>query len=188
MNQAAVAALLSLLLGIFFGIVYDIIRFFRVVLGVDVSNPFVKGKLTLHKLFGFVFVTLGDLFFFAVATVSMCIFLFLTGDGRFRWYVLLGIILGFWAYYNTVGKLFIKIAEKIISGLKKLFRFMLLPLLRLFELLKKLYARIFDMPIVKAYFKRYNEYITKRKKVAVARKKSKMRKKGCCFTNGGTHG
>ncbi|MBQ6893173.1 MAG: spore cortex biosynthesis protein YabQ [Oscillospiraceae bacterium] len=188
MNQAAISAALSVLVGIFLGAFYDIIRFARVLLGVNVSCPFKKGKLSLHAILGYVFVSISDFLFFVVAAAVMCIFFFLTGDGRMRGYALVGALLGFLLYYNTIGRLFISAVTYMVALLKKLIRLILVPFVHLGRFFKKLCLRIFNMPIVNAQIKRYNDYISKRKKKAVARSRRKKAKKGGYVSNGGAHG
>lgn len=164
MTMAAAAAALSVLVGAFLGAFYDVIRFLRVVLGVNVSNPFKKGKMSPRAAFGYVFVSLTDLLFFAVAAVCMCVFFFLMGDGRMRGYGLVGAFLGFVLYYNTVGRLFIGALTRIISLLVRAVRFIFKPFARLFGIVKKICARFFKLPIVIAARKRYNDCKIKRKK------------------------
>ena len=120
MTQAAISAALSIVLGFAMGAFYDVIRFFRLVLGVNVSSPFKKGSG--KRFFGYVLACIGDLLFFAVLSASMCIFFFLTGDGRMRSYGLLGALLGFLIYYNTVGRLFIAASSFLVRLFKRFLR------------------------------------------------------------------
>ena len=188
MNQAALAAALSVLLGIFLGVFYDVIRFLRVLLGVNVSSPFKKGKRAPKAVFGYVFVALGDLLFFAVAAVLMSVFFFLTGDGRMRGYALVGAFLGFVLYYNTVGRLFIGAVTRIKALLGRALRFAVKPLVRFFRFFKKICPLFLKLPIVNGLIKRYNNCIDKRKKKAAARARMKKAKSGGYCTNGGAHG
>lgn len=188
MNQAALSVLWSLAVGALLGAVYDIIRFTRVLLNADVSNPFKKGRFNLRSFLRYIIVCIGDLLFFAVAAVVLCVFFFLTGDGRMRWYGLAGAFLGFVLYYNTVGKLFIGIVEFLKSLIIKAIRLMLRPVCIGLRKLWQICMQIFKMPIVKALSKRYNEYINKRKKAKRAAARLKKAKRGGGFVNGGTHG
>lgn len=172
--------MLSLLLGVLFGVLYDGIRFVRVVFSVRVSNPFTAAgpgkdararrqtakdkarraakadaapneKEKKHKNtrrhgapFQYLFVALTDFLFFAICAVLMCVFFFLTGDGRVRGFPLLGAFLGFLVYYNTIGRLFIGICEWLSNLIKtairaifrwvgRALRFLLTPFRRLFS-------------------------------------------------------
>ena len=187
MSMAALSAALSVLVGVLLGAVYDVIRFTRVLFSVDVRSPFVgKGqKRRRGAWFSYVFVTLGDLLFFAVATACMCVFFFLTGDGRMRAYALFGALGGFLLYYHTVGRLFIGICSYLAALCKKairwLFRKSLLPFRFLFAVSKKIIVRISGLPIVSRTFARYNEYKSKKKEEALRRRRQKrMQKNGYC--------
>ncbi len=191
MNQAAIAAVLSLALGFLLGAFYDVIRLFRAIFGVTVKNPFKKGRFNLKSLLGYIYVSAGDLLFFIVASAAMCVFFFLTGDGRARGYALFSSFCGFLLYYNTVGRLFICAVSYIVNMLKRAVRLISRPILHTLSQVK----RIFDMPIVKAVITRYNNYITKRKKRAKARARAKAARRGGSFANsvcsskkGGSHG
>ena len=187
MSMAALSAALSVPMGALLGAVYDVIRFVRVLLGVDVRSPFVgKGqKRRRGAWFSYVFVTLTDLLFFAVATVCMCVFFFLTGDGRMRAYALFGALCGFLLYYHTVGRLFIGICSYLTALCKRairgLLRLSLLPFRYFFAFSKKIIVRISGLPIVSRTFARYNEYKSKKKEEALRRRRQKrMRKNGYC--------
>ena len=179
MNQAAIAAALSFILGFLLGAFYDVIRFFRALFGVTVKNPFKKGRLNLKSFLGYLYVSAGDLLFFIAASAAMCVFFFLTGDGRARGYALFSSFCGFLLYYNTVGRLFICTVSYIADMIKRGIRCVLRPILRVLPQAK----RIFDMPIVKAAITRYNNYITKRKKRAKTRARAKAARRGGSFVN-----
>lgn len=210
MKMQATALLLSLFLGVLFGVLYDVIRFVRVVFSVRVSNPFApwraesvrgrhrraekstgknaaksaaartaetkippgtehcKKKRCRGALFQFLFVVLTDFLFFAVCAALMCIFFFLTGDGRVRGFPLLGAFLGFLIYYNTVGRLFIGICEWLSNLVKRIvrtvfrwiwraLRFLFTPFRRFFSWLGQFFRKI-TRPIVSRAKMRYNEY------------------------------
>ncbi len=190
MSMAALTAALSVSLGVLLGAVYDVIRFFRVLFSVDVRSPIVpKGqKRRRGAWFSYVLVTLGDLLFFAVATVCMCVFFFLTGDGRMRAYALFGAFLGFWLYYYTVGRLFIGVCAYLAARCKRairwIFRKSLLPFRFLFALLRKIMAQISGLPIVSRTFARYNECKLKRKEAALRRRRQRRMQKGGYCKNG----
>lgn len=171
-----IMAALSLFCGILLGVVYDLVRFVRVVFGIDVSNPFKKGKR--FAIFKYLFVAVGDLLFFVIAAVVMCVFFFLTGDGRVRGFALAGTALAFWCYYKTVGKLFIGISERLAKLCKK----GILKLLSLiFYPFSKIFSLFWNLPIVRKTVSRYNIYIIKRKKKAEEKKRRrKMKKREYC--------
>ncbi|MBQ5389998.1 MAG: spore cortex biosynthesis protein YabQ [Clostridia bacterium] len=187
MSMAALSAALSVVVGALLGAVYDVIRFFRVLLGVDVRSPFVKKgqKRRWGAWLSYGVVALGDLFFFVVAAVCMCVFFFLTGDGRMRAYGLLGAFGGFWLYYHTVGRLFIGICTYLSALCKRILRWLLqkslVPFRYVFAICQKIALRILGLPIVSRAFTRYNEYVCRKKETAARRKrKRRMQKSGYC--------
>ncbi len=190
MTQAAISAALSIALGVAMGMVYDFIRFTRLVFGVTVSSPFKSGHR--GRFLGYFFVCITDLLYFVILTVAMCIFFFLTGDGRMRAYGLCGAFLGFLLYYNTVGKLFISVSAFLVSlfkrAVKYVFRLLSAPFIFAYMWVKKTVLQILRLPIVMSGVKRYNIYINKCKKKAAYRARQRKMKKGGCVFNGGAHG
>ena len=179
MTAAALSALLSVLLGIFLGVLYDIVRFSRVLLGVSVASPF--GKKGVRPYVSWVIASLGDLFFFVLAAICMCVFFFLTGDGRMRGYGLVGAFLGFEVYYHTIGRLFIGIcgyiAGRVRAGIRWCF-------LRLLALVRKIVSCFLKTPIVMRLFAWYNDVKTQRKLRAEAKKRRRRMEKNGCVKNG----
>ncbi len=188
MQQAAISAALSVLLGIFMGALYDVIRFARLVFGFRVSPLSKQNK----NIVGYIFVSLTDFLFFVILAVCMCVFFFLTGDGRMRAYGLFGAFLGFWLYYNTVGRLFISVSTALVTLFKKAvkcaLRLLLTPIMFLARHIKKIVLRILKLPIVTSGVKRYNDYISKMKKNAVCKARKKQMRKHGAILNGGMYG
>lgn len=169
MNALAAMAAASVFVGIMLGAVYDVIRFSRAVLGVDVGNPFKKRKR--FAVMRYLLVVLGDIMFFMIAAAVMSVFFFITGDGRMRGHALFGAFLGFLFYYHTVGRLFISSVEYIVSFLRRAAGWLKRQIL-------KLVRKFCGLPIVTSAFTRYNKYIDKRKKNAVLRKRQRRMKSG----------
>lgn len=162
MEAIAVSAALSVPVGACLGAVYDLVRLVRILFGVTVASPF--GKSGVHRWISYILAALGDLFFFAVASAVLCVFFFLTGDGRMRGYGLLGAALGFFCYYQTFGRLVIRLAERIDRGVRAFLRRML--------------ALFCKMPIVTRTVARYNEYVSRRREAVAARKRKKRMRGG----------
>lgn len=190
MTQAAVSAALSVLLGIGMGMVYDLVRFARLVFGASVASPFKSAGR--GALFGYIFVCITDLLYFIILSAVMCVFFFLTGDGRMRAYGLCGSFLGFLLYYNTIGRLFISVSEVLVSlfkrAMKRILRLLYAPFVFAYLWVKKTVLQILSLPIVISTLSRYNNYINKCKKNAAYRARQRRMKKGGCVFNGGAHG
>lgn len=179
MTAAALSAALSVIVGVFFGLVYDAVRFTRVFFGISVRSPF--GKKGAMPWISWVFTALGDLLFFLTAAVCMCVFFFLTGDGEMRGYALVGAFLGFKLYYHTIGRLFIGSMEFIAGRIRAAFRF-IWGCLR--KLVGKFGCAFLKSPIVRKTVTRYNEYILRKKAAAALKKRKKRMQKGGCVKNG----
>ena len=190
MSMAALSAILSVAVGVLLGIVYDAIRFLRVLLFVDVRSPFVpKGEKPRRGAWlSYAFVCLTDLFFFVIAAACLCVFFFLTGDGRMRGYALLGAYGGFLLYYHTVGRLFIGICSYLAALTRRGLRWIRRGFLWLFSAAavycRKIGRSILHLPIVSRAFARYNEYVKQRKAIAAARKRKRRMQKGYACKNG----
>lgn len=114
--EVALGVLYSFLVGAALGVLWDVLRVFRFMIGlrpnakeaISVRLPLVGvvGKTKVHGGFFAVFIVfLCDVVFFAAATVIYCVFVFNAGYGQNRWFFSLGALSGFLAYLFTVGKL-----------------------------------------------------------------------------------
>ena len=183
MSRLAQMAVGSIFCGVFLGAVYDVIRFVRVLFSIDVGNPFRKKKKT--AVLGYLFVGVGDVLFFAIAAALMCIFFFLMGDGRMRWFALAGAYGGFYLYYHTVGRLFIGISSCVVGLCKRVIKsvFCLLakPFVLIFTFMWEKILLFWKLPIVRVPISRYNIFVAKRKQKRAAKvKKRSMKKREYC--------
>ncbi len=124
------ASLYAVILGILFGAAYDVIRISRVFLGVStygekarfnrIYNNTFKDMLDFKRIsiLDGVFVFTGDLIYSLFVTVSFVLFLFAFNYGIFRWFILVCSVLGFFAYYFTVGKLIIYFSKELSDLIK----------------------------------------------------------------------
>ncbi len=110
----------SLVLGCFFGLIYDIIRVFRKLLIYDGKSKICR---VVSKV---VFVQLSDIVYFLILAVSFCVFLFYFNSGRFRWYLLFSLLAGFFGYDLTIGKLVRKVLYQIVKLLRAIFRLLII--------------------------------------------------------------
>lgn len=126
MGEQAKIFLLSLGFGFFIGILYDVVRLFRILLG--------NGKKSFLVL---------DVFYMLFASTLTFLFLLTQTGGSVRAYVLLGELLGFLIYFVTLGTLIaavfdrltaflFRFFEKLFSGCKRFFHTMFSPLRRFF--------------------------------------------------------
>lgn len=76
-----------------------------------------------------------DLLFFIICAVVTFVFMLSTVDGKIRFFILIGELIGGVVYRLTLGYLIMKVSKEIIRGIKCvlrfLFRFFCLPIFRL---------------------------------------------------------
>lgn len=132
--------LLSCLLGVGLGALYDVFRILRL--------AFWHGKIIIG---------IQDILFFALAAVSSFLFMLFRCEGQLRFYVLLGELLGFIVYYFTVGFLVIRMSKCIIHWIKKilffLYKIFIRPFVKLFIFISRK-IRMFFVHIVSKLKKR----------------------------------
>ena len=125
----------AILLGAFFGIVYDIIRLIRILLGTRCCGVFISGFLTKkskmiankvqefrinHVFFRVLlkyFDAVLDFFFFIFCAVCYSIFLYASNHGIFRFVFLFGCIGGFILYRKTLGRIVFYFLREIAAFL-----------------------------------------------------------------------
>jgi len=129
MGWQATITVYATLLGASLGAVYDIIRLSRALAGVRYSDRFSRrlARISLpligclpekeaphrkrREMAINLFVAVGDVAFFLVASVAVPVFLYHTNNGILRWYLAAGMLLGFWLYRSTFGRLTVLISE-----------------------------------------------------------------------------
>lgn len=92
----------AILLGFALGCLYDVFRFIRIITRCK--------KTALFFL---------DILYWLICAVSAFIFMLIQNSGRIRFIPIIAGILGAAVYYNTLGVIFIKKAEKIDRKIKK---------------------------------------------------------------------
>ena len=60
-----------------------------------------------------------DLLYFSVAAVMMSAFVYFINNGKVRWYIYLGSLGGFAAYYFTIGRVVISLSSIIAYGIRR---------------------------------------------------------------------
>ena len=145
-DQLIVSAM-SLVLGIVFGAIYDIVRIWRTFLGIDYESkgverlrrlkfPLIKNQLTKKekqgKLAQGIVLFITDIIYFLAITIIMIIFVYYVNSGVVRWYIFIGAMLGLLIYYFTVGKIVISVSEYIKFGIKVVMSYLVYFILRPF--------------------------------------------------------
>lgn len=131
----------ALLFGILLGVLYDVFRVLRTALGLKTVNGSsrlsawtARRRAERRKRIlpapedarpqkrgvrcGGAVLFLLDLLFSLLCGVGCAVFFYWRSDGMVRWYLLLSILLGFAAYYRTVGVLVMLAADAVTAALR----------------------------------------------------------------------
>lgn len=128
----------SFFLGLGVGVLYDIHRMLRVLLGVRYTKnrptkfflqplPIVKRPLReircgkVKNTFLTIVIFCQDVFLCCASAVGIVILNYAFNDGRFRFYTVVALLIGFLLYYFTLGKLVIFLSEWIVFFLRAAF-------------------------------------------------------------------
>ena len=122
-------AVYSVFFGVMLGVVYDIIRVQRIILGAEFGSgekskmnyrniklPIINKKAysqrwwKISKSFLSVYIGLGDVIFVTLCSVAVVLVAYAYNSGRVRAVIFLGLLVGFLVYYFTIGKLVVKLA------------------------------------------------------------------------------
>ena len=125
--------LLSLASGAAMGLLYDVLRIQRVLLGMNrytaaarspqfcpkfCSKKEKRKELSVWRVAKQAILIVQDLFFCLSVGVVVTVLLFYRNHGEFRGFVLVGALFGFLAYYFTVGKLVVFVSEYVVFAMK----------------------------------------------------------------------
>ncbi len=111
----------SVILGLIFGIFYDIIRIIHILCGIASYSGENVG-MKRGKLAFFVFFVL-DIAYMLAVTAFYSLFVYWSYSGSFRMFMLIAAILGFVIYYNTAGRVVMFFSEAVVRFLKLVFRY-----------------------------------------------------------------
>ena len=122
----------SIGLGVCLAVLYDAFRIIRIAF-----NP------------GRVAAFLEDLLYMLISALITFVFIFNINSGKLRFFIFFAVVLGFFAYYFTLGKIIYKSAETVIGFTKRIARW----LLRILSVpLKKIYRVLYPVIIKTARF------------------------------------
>ena len=132
-------AMYSVCFGVVLGVIYDIIRIQRVILGAEYGEDD-KGKIDfrnielpiinkkaysvkfdkISKRFLNIYFAIGDVVFVSMCGVAVVLVAYAYNSGRVRLVVYLGLLVGFLTYYFTVGRLVMRISHFISFALRSI--------------------------------------------------------------------
>jgi len=129
LSEQTVVFLRAVFMGMFCGAIYDIFRITRIIIGVQYRNSPKSKKIAKDppllerlpkmsekavRIARNITVVLGDMLFSLVCGVVLSVFIYRYCSGIIRFYVFLGSVLGFAAYYNSIGRFVIFVSDKIV--------------------------------------------------------------------------
>lgn len=177
MEKLFVNLLYSVALGFLIGIIYDIFRIFKITLGAfgaerkkHFNSLYDKGikrviKSNGGKVYSYIITAFCDVMFFLLFAAVFSVFLFAFNYGIFRWFLLIGCIIGFRLYYISLGKAVITVSELaadfITLVLNCFLSLVLLPLNYLFEFIEAETIK-FLLPFLQKRFESIDRYKLKR--------------------------
>ena len=133
----------SLIAGALMGVIYDVIRFGKMLLGVEYGVYMERTRFTLKNAVTATVTFCSDVIFWLLFALCAIALTYTVSGGVFRGLVYIGMLSGLCAYYFTLGKLTLKISAKIAAALKKtvraLIKVILVPARAIFCIFVRLY-------------------------------------------------
>lgn len=127
----------SLAFGVLLGVVNDLNRIIRVFCGVKYSEkrfgrlyelvlpvvhrPLLRKENKFHQKALAVLIFFQDIIFFIVASIGIILLNYEFNEGRFRFFVVIAVSIGFLLYYFTLGKVVMTVSEGIVFLIKATF-------------------------------------------------------------------
>lgn len=171
----------SFAFGLILGVVNDLNRIIRVFCGVKYSEkrfgklyelvlpvvrrPLIRKENNFHKKALAVLIFFQDIAFFIFASVGIILLNYEFNEGRFRFFVVIAVILGFLLYYFTVGKVVMTVSEGIAFFVKATLLVIFSVALRPFAALSTFFikkikkiALFLNITIANTQKKLYNKY------------------------------
>ena len=179
MTWQAIATLIAIVVGAGVGLIYDGIRLSRAIIGIRYTDRLSRRFFAVHfpligtlpqreapqrkrrEFFISLYVAMGDVLFFLLASVATVVFLYHANDGIVRWYLLLGLFLGFLLYYVTVGKITVNIFEVITLSLRILLAYVAYFTVRPLVFVIRVLSRTLDH-IWHVAYRRYQIFVMKK--------------------------
>ncbi len=143
----------SVILGLIFGGIYDIIRVAQILCGIaSYSDGRVEmrlGKNVRGSRTAFVIFLLTDCAFMLTVTVMYSFLIYWADNGRVRFYLMLAAAVGFYIYYNTLGRLVMLCSDFIVRVIKRIFTVLVIrPVTFILKLLRRGMSFVLDRTLL----------------------------------------
>lgn len=127
--------LYSLILGLIFGGLYDIIRIVHILCGIATYQPH-RTTMKCGRL-PFILFFILDIAYMLTVTVCFSVFQYWQMNGRFRWFVLLSTLIGAALWHKTAGRAVMAVSETLVSLLRRAIHcLVIVPLCFIYRLLR----------------------------------------------------
>lgn len=128
--------LYSIALGFSFGLFYELFRFLRLAI------PHCNAAVAVE-----------DLLFFLPVTAVFLLFTFAFSEGVVRWFSVFAAAMGFFLYFQTIGKILLFFSDRILRQIRRILGFFLrktlLPICNVFKnITKYLYTKLKNTAII----------------------------------------
>lgn len=152
LSQSLIFELLlkAFLLGAALGLFYDVIRFIKMLCGVEYFvSAECRERTTVRKTVIFAVTFLTDLIFWLIFGISSIILLYNICGGVFRASIYPCMLFGFLLYYFSLGRLFLIIGSKTVLLLKRICRWIIRLILIPIRLVGRFFIFIYHLTIGK---------------------------------------
>ncbi|MBE6540983.1 MAG: hypothetical protein E7672_00830 [Ruminococcaceae bacterium] len=136
-EKQLIIVLNSVILGLIFGAIYDIIRISHIICGI--ASYLGKCRGMRSGKMPFIIFALFDLVYVLSVAILLSVFTYWQNNGIMRAFIFVPCILGFMAYHSTVGKIVMFFSESIVRFIRLVVHYAVeVPLKFIFSVIRKL--------------------------------------------------
>ncbi len=151
----------SFILGLIFGVSYDIIRIIHILCGIASYSGderyMRKGKIPFLLFF------LTDLVYMTAVSAAFSVFVYWVNYGDFRWYLLFGSVVGFVLYYVTLGRVVMYFSEAVVRVIRLVFHYTVaVPLRYIWKTAQRLVSAVYRFTLGRLVKMLVGVYLSKR--------------------------
>lgn len=141
----------SVILGLIFGAIYDIIRISHIMCAIASYSGENRGMRSCKA--AFLIFAAGDLVYVIVVSVMLSFFVYWQNNGVIRSFIVFPCIAGFAVYHVTIGKLVMYFSEAVVRFIRLVFRYTVaIPVMFLLKIVRKTVRLIYSVTIGKLVF------------------------------------
>lgn len=141
----------SVILGLIFGAIYDIIRISHIMCAIASYSGENRGMRSGKAAF-LIFVA-GDFVYVIVVSVMLSFFVYWQNNGVIRSFIVFPCIAGFVVYHVTIGKIVMYFSEAVVRFIRLVFRYTVaIPVIFLLKIVRKNVCLIYSVTIRKLAF------------------------------------